>query len=75
MSRTKVARTRLTPDEYAQLEQEAGDAGVSPSEFLRRLIVDRRGLPERLSAIEGRLEHIESEMARVWLKEREVFGD
>lgn len=78
VSRTRVARTRLTDDEYVEhVERPASEAGVKPAEFLRRLIVGDRDLEERLSSIERRQEHQESEMAKMWLwlKEREAYGD
>jgi hypothetical protein len=72
VARTKVARTRLTPDEHAQLEAQAAEAGVNPSEYLRTLIVDSsvRALGARVDACERRIEHLESELAKKWLEAR-----
>lgn len=70
--RTKVARTRLTPDEHAQLEQQAKEAGVSSSEYLRGLIVSHpasiRDLVNRLESIERRLTHVEKQFAKKWME-------
>lgn len=49
-ARTKVARARLTPQEYAQFELAAKAAGVKPSEYLRSLIVRMPGEIEALWA-------------------------
>lgn len=43
VARTKVARARLTPQEYEQFETAAKAAGVKPSEYLRSLIVRMPG--------------------------------
>jgi transcriptional regulator of nitric oxide reductase len=70
VARTKVARTRLTPDEHAQLVAQAAEAGVNPSEYLRGLIVDSsvRALGARVEACERRLEHLETQAAKKWLE-------
>jgi polyhydroxyalkanoate synthesis regulator phasin len=71
-ARTKVARTRLTPDQHAQLEAQAEEAGVTPSEYLRGLITTSsvRDLGARVEALERRVEHIEGELAKNWLEDR-----
>lgn len=73
VARKKVARTRLTEDEYDRFEARAAAAGFpTPAEYLRDLIVgqpDTKDLLSRVTAIESRLEHVESEVARMWLTE------
>jgi hypothetical protein len=71
-ARTKVARTRLTPDQHAQLEAQAEEAGVTPSEYLRGLITTSsvRDLGARVEACERRLEHLETQFAERWLEDR-----
>ena len=70
MARTKVARTRLTEAEYAKhVKEPARIAGVSEGEYLRNLIVSRLELEERVASIEHRLEHVETEIARMWSQE------
>jgi hypothetical protein len=67
VARKRVARTRLSDDEYAALDDRVRQSGLSQSEYLRSLIVD--DLPSKVRRIEQRLEHLESEVARMWLKE------
>jgi hypothetical protein len=73
VARTRIARTRLTPDEYDEFTAQARKAGVSPAEFLRSLIVryspDVREILSRLTSVEARLEHVESQVAEMWLRE------
>lgn len=66
MARTKIARTRFTPEEYAQLEQDAQDAGITPAEFLRTLYLERRRLPEQVESLDRRVRHLEEEVAGMW---------
>lgn len=49
-ARTKVARARLTPQEFEKFELDAKAAGVKPSEYLRGLIVRMPGEIEALWA-------------------------
>lgn len=73
MARTKVARTRLTQDEYDTYMEAASEAGVSPAEFLRTLIVAYKPgvlkLEARVTSVENRLTHVETEISRMWSQE------
>lgn len=67
MARDRVARTRLTDEQYAQLEKDAREAGVNgPGEFLRLIYLERRSLIARLETIERRQLHVETEVAEMW---------
>jgi hypothetical protein len=71
-ARTKVARTRLTPEQHAQLEAQADQAGVTPSEYLRGLITTSsvRDLGARVESLERRITHVETELAKKWQEAR-----
>lgn len=70
MAREKVARTRLSQDEYKEfVEEPARAAGVSPAEYLRTLIVSSREIGSRVTALENRVTHIETEVAKMWAQE------
>lgn len=72
MARTKVARTRLSPEENEQFEADAAQAGLTPSEYLRRLILgerERENIEGRITALDKRLEHVESQVADMWARE------
>lgn len=78
VARTRVARTRLTQQEHEALVEKAQKAGVSPSEFLRRLIVDTDGvgeLSDRVTALDKRLEHVEKQVADMWIREDQHAQD
>lgn len=70
MARTRVARTRLTQDEHDELVAAAAEEGISPSEYLRNLIVGRTdtlsAVADRVKALESRITHVESEVAKMW---------
>jgi hypothetical protein len=72
-NRTRSARTRLTPDEYDAYLLRSVEAGFSnPSEYLRSLVVgqdDLQSVLSRIANLERRLEHVESQVAEVWLRE------
>lgn len=64
--RTEVARTRLTPDEKAQLADLSEKDGVTESEYLRNLIVwigPLRDLWARVDKCEQRLGSLEAQFA------------
>jgi hypothetical protein len=72
VARTRVARTRLTPQEYDEFVASAHKAGINPAEYLRNLIVGRKDdedIQVRLTSIEDRLLHVETEVARMWSQE------
>lgn len=76
MARTKVARARLTPEEYEKLERDAREAGAeNPSEYLRSLIVGHQAqmddLQRRVNNLSRRVEHVEEQLALYW-RTREV---
>ena len=66
-ARTKVARARLTPEEHDKLEGAAQRIGISPSEYLRGLIVGRQGelvdIWERVENLTDRVQLLESRAA------------
>jgi hypothetical protein len=67
-TRTEVVRTRLTPDEHAQLEAQAQEAGITIAEYLRNLIVAAsssllRDLGVRVEDCERRIMRIECHLA------------
>ena len=66
MAREKVARTRFTVDEYAKLEADARNAGITVGEFLRNVYFERRGLVARVDSIDSRLIEVEKYIARHW---------
>jgi len=72
VARTRVARTRLTPDEYDEFVTQAEEAGVNPGEYLRNLIVGHRSdigsALARITSLETRLTHVETELAGIWVK-------
>jgi hypothetical protein len=71
VARTRVARTRLTPDEYETFAAEAEEAGINPAEYLRDLIVGRSAkgsLISRVQRLEQRLEHFEEQLSEIWLE-------
>lgn len=58
--------------------ENAQKAGVSPSEFLRGLIVgseDVAELSDRVAAIDKRLEHVERQVADMWIREDQHAQD
>jgi Mobilization protein NikA len=69
VARTKVARTRFTPAEHAQLEADARSEGITVGEYMRKLYLERRDLPARVDRIEARLLHVETELSDRWLQE------
>jgi polyhydroxyalkanoate synthesis regulator phasin len=73
VARTKVARTRLTAEEHAQLEHAASEAGVSTSEYLRGLIVGHRAevrdLRSKIESLDSRVQHLETQFAKKWAEE------
>lgn len=78
VARTRVARTRLTQQEYDLFSNKAREAGVSPSEFLRGLIlgdVDVVELSDRVTALDKRLEHVEAQVAKMWIREGQHAQD
>lgn len=64
-----MVRTRLSPAEEAILQEDAETAGISPSEYLRRLVVERRELKARVDNIEARLVAVEEIVSRRWAQE------
>jgi hypothetical protein len=72
VARTRVARTRLTPEEYDSFVAQAKEAGVNPGEYLRNLIVghkaELKSIVGRVSSLELRLTHVESEIAKAWVQ-------
>jgi hypothetical protein len=68
-ARTKVARTRLNAAEYLQWQEGARNAGVSPSQYLRDLIVRGQEVPVRLEQLEAQVRHLQEQMAQKWLEE------
>lgn len=78
VARTRVARARLTQQEYDLFVERAQKAGVSPSEFLRSLIVedvDVAELSDRVTSIDKRLKHVESQVADMWIREGQHAQD
>jgi hypothetical protein len=71
VARTRVIRTRVTPDEYDELEQAAKNAGISASELMRRLVVEHRNFEPRIASLERRVAHLEHQAARAWLQSEE----
>jgi hypothetical protein len=72
VARSKVARARLTPEEHAAFLAEARAAGVSPSEYQRDLILGKIAAKDftfRVESIERRLEHVETQLSEMWLRE------
>lgn len=68
--RTRVARTRLSQDEYDKyIEEPANEAGITPAEYLRNLIVVHRDLKSWVASLDNRLTHVEQEMAKVWQRQ------
>ena len=45
--RTKTIGVRVSPEEYLQLESKARDAGITPTELLRRSALNKRIVPRR----------------------------
>jgi hypothetical protein len=68
--RPRVARTRLTVEESEIFEAAAREAGVTPSEYLRSLIVGHRteirDLLDRVVSLETRFTHVEEEISKMW---------
>lgn len=68
--RPRVARTRLTVEESEVFEAAAREAGVTPSEYLRSLIVGHRteisDLEVRVSLLEEGLLHVQRELSKMW---------
>src|SRR4051812_10916324 len=62
VNRTRVARTRLTQDEYDAYLLRSVEAGfANPSEYLRSLVVgqaDLQSVLSRIANLERRLEHV-----------------
>jgi hypothetical protein len=63
-NRTKIARTRLSLDEHAQFEAKVKAAGVTESEYLRKLIVS--DVASRLESLESRVLNLETQVAQMW---------
>jgi hypothetical protein len=75
VARTKVVRTRLSPAEEAILQEDAESAGISPSEYLRRLVVERRELRTRVDNIEQRVIALEEYVSPRWSQEGQHAQD
>jgi hypothetical protein len=70
-----VVRTRLSPAEEAILQEDAESAGISPSEYLRRLVVERRELRSRVDNIEKRVIALEEYVSPRWAQEAQHAKD
>ena len=45
--RTKTIGVRVSPEEYLQLESKARDAGITPTELLRKSALGKKIIPRR----------------------------
>ena len=70
-ARTRTVRTRLNEKEEAKFLADAQKAGKVPAEYLRDLIVGPTDdeILVRLASIEKRLEHVETQVADMWIRE------
>lgn len=70
-----MVRTRLSPAEEAILQEDAETAGISPSEYLRRLVVERRELRARVDNIDQRVVALEEFVSERWAREGQHAQD
>lgn len=75
MAREKVARTRFSSEEYAELEADAASAGITVGEYLRTLYLEQRGLRARVEQIDKRLTAVEVYVAQTWAEEAQHAQD
>jgi hypothetical protein len=69
VAREKVARTRFSVEEHAQLEADAAAAGVTVGEYLRTLYLEQRDLKVRVKNLDDRLTVVEKYVAQHWAQE------
>ena len=68
--RSKVARTRLTPEEYdVAIAAPARAAGISEGEYMRNALLAYRSFEPRLTSIEDRLLNLERQFSDKWVQE------
>lgn len=70
-----MVRTRLSPAEEAILYEDAEAAGITPSEYLRKLVVERRDLRVLVDNIEERLVALEEYVSGRWAQEGQHAQD
>jgi hypothetical protein len=74
VAREKVARTRFSVEEYAELEADAASVGITVGEYLRTLYLEQRGLKARVDNIDRRLTALEY-VALKWSEEAQHAQD
>jgi uncharacterized protein (DUF3084 family) len=69
VTRSRVARTRLSDEEDRIYKENAKRAGLKPSEFLRQVATQPYDVQDRIASLERQVQHLEEQVAQKWLEE------